>query len=84
MKPLSRVSIWPGPATAHVLQLTAPKGTKQPGDPLVQKGIQKPGRLGPGQHGAAPGILPQELRAPKHRDAGGNHGGEKLIFFLIL
>ena len=30
-------------------------------DPLVQKGIQKPGRLGTGQHRAAPGTLPQEL-----------------------
>lgn len=66
-----------------VLQLTAPKGTKQPGDSLVQKGIQKPGRLGPGQHGAAPGTLPQEPRAPKQRSAGGNHGGEKIDFFLI-
>ena len=57
-----------------VLQLTASEGTKQPGDPLVQQGIQKPGRLGPGQHGAAPGTLPQELRAPNHR-------WEKIDFF---
>ena len=64
-----------------VLQLTASEGTKQPGDPLVQQGIQKPGRLGPGQHGAAPGTLPQELRAPKQRNAGGNHRWEKIDFF---
>ena len=69
-----------------VLQLTAPKGTKQPGDSLVQKGIQKPGRLGNGQYGAAPGTLPQELRALKQRKAGGNHREEKIrvFFFLIL
>lgn len=64
-----------------VLQLTVPKGTKWPGDPLVGKGIQKPGHLGNGQHGAAPRTVPQELRALKQRRAGGNHRGEKINFF---
>ena len=49
---------------------------------LVQKGIQKPGRLGNGQYGAAPGTLPQELRALKQGKAGGNHRGEKISFLF--
>ena len=49
----------------------------------MQKGIQKPGRLGNGQYGAAPGTLPQELRALKQRKAGGNQRGEKIRVFFF-
>ena len=82
MKPLSRVSIWPGPATAGGSPAHSTQGHQMARRPTCAKRDPEARPPGAGQHGAAPGTLPQELRAPKHRDAGGNHGGEKLIFFF--